>query len=423
MRGQAMPTPSRPDRKSDPSGRRRFAAVVTTAVLALLLAVWIVRPPPRSAPPSFRTRPDGCYDRELTSLEARERGAIVVLLRTRDLAELLPTLRNFEQRFNAQFRYPYVFLTDPEEPGLDQGVGGLPLWFRRAVAEVLPDGAVTEWGVVPPEHWTIPDWLDKEEIRRGFREQEERGVLYAGREGYHHMCRWYSGLFARHPLLAQYEWYWRLEPGGKPVPPSIPRRSASHDARLSAVRFHCSITYDPFRYLSETNKTYGFVISVVDQLNTMPTLIPTTLEYLAAKGIHPPSRPLWKFLMRRNGAGDYAACHFWTNFEASCFAPFRPTGFSRGRKPCLTWTRTRADRRLEVLPLARLSGLFQPPRPEGRVLHRAGRSLPTYCAQSYRFNSELNSLIVPRRLRRTQWGDAPVRALALGAFAGLDKIH
>lgn len=208
-----MPTPSRTDRKSVPGGRRRIAAVVITA-LALVFAIWIVRQPTRSAPPSVRTRPNGCYDRELTSLEPRERGAIVVLLRNRDLAELLPTLQNFEQRFNAQFRYPYVFLTDPEEPELDQG--GLPLSFRRAVAEILPVGAVTEWGVVPPEHWTIPDWLDEGEMRRGFSEQEERGVLYAGREGYHHMCRWYSGLFARHPLLAKYEWYWRLEPGGKP---------------------------------------------------------------------------------------------------------------------------------------------------------------------------------------------------------------
>ena len=312
-----MPRPSRTDRKSAPNDRRRFAAAVTTAV-ALLLAVWIVRPPPRSGPPSFRIHPQGCYDCELTSLEPRERGAIVVLLRARDLAELLPTLQNFEEQFNAQFRYPYVFLTDPEEPvGPDQG--GLPVWFRRAVAEVLPDGAVTEWGVVPPEHWTIPDWLDKEETRRGFREQEESGVLYAGREGYHHMCRWYSGLFARHPLLAPYEWYWRLEPGGESHR-LCARRSVAHGARsMSAVRFHCSITYDPFRYLSETNKTYGFVISVVDQLNTMPTLIPTTLDYLAAKGITPPSRPLWEFLMRRNGAGDYAACHFWTNFEASLF--------------------------------------------------------------------------------------------------------
>lgn len=312
-----MPTPSRTDRKSVLNGRRRFAAAVTTAV-ALFLAVWIVRPSPCSTAPCFQTHPQGCYDRELTSLESRERGAIVVLLRARDLAELLPTLRNFERRFNAQFRYPYVFLTDPEESEEAEQGGGLPLWFRRAVAEVLPDGAVTEWGVVPPEHWTIPDWLDKKEMRRGFKEQEERGVLYAGREGYHHMCRWYSGLFARHPLLAKYEWYWRLEPGGKPHR-LYARRSTPDGANPSAVRFHCSITYDPFRYLSETNKTYGFVISVVDQFNTMPTLIPTTLEYLAAKGITPPSRQLWEFLMRRNGASDYAACHFWTNFEASLF--------------------------------------------------------------------------------------------------------
>ncbi|GAA5879552.1 hypothetical protein JCM3774_000284 [Rhodotorula dairenensis] len=328
-----MQSASRPAGSTGFSIRRAALAAVPVAV-AVWLAVWILRQLPI---PSAPDTPSGCYDTALTTLESHEKGAILVLVRARDLAELVPTLVNYEQRFNARFRYPYVFLADPAE-------GALPDWFRRAVVDVLPADAVTEWGVVPDEHWAIPDWLDPEATRRGFKEQEQSAVLYAGREGYHHMCRWYSGLWARHPLLAKYEWYWRLEPG---------------------VRFHCSITYDPFRYLSENNKTYGFVITVVDQLNTMPTLIPTTLEYLDDNRIDPPSPELWRFLMRKNGAGNYAACHFWTNFEIGDLRFFRSREYQ---------------------------DYF-------RHLDRKGG-----------FYSE-------------RWGDAPVRALALGAFAGLDKIH
>ncbi|GAA5977065.1 hypothetical protein JCM10908_004843 [Rhodotorula pacifica] len=318
---------------------RRVVTALLPAVFALLVALWIAYPPLPSPPTSSSPPPppQGCYDPTLTTLEPREKGAILVLLRAQDLPSLLPTLENFEKRFNTQFRYPYVFLTDPDE-------GDLPASFRQQVARVLPTGAETEWGVVPEEHWRIPEWLDEEDMRRGFKEQEERGVMYAGREGYHHMCRWYSGLWARHPLLAKYEWYWRLEPG---------------------VRFHCTITYDPFRYLSQHNKTYGFVITVVDQINTIPTLIPTTLDYLREKGIDPPSAELWEFLMRRNGAGEYAACHFWTNFEIGDLRFFRSKEYQ---------------------------DYF-------RFLDRKGG-----------FYSE-------------RWGDAPVRALALGALAGLDEIH
>lgn len=32
-------------------------------------------------------------------------------------------------------------------------------------------------------------------------------------ESYHHMCRWNSGLFAQEKRLAEYDYYWRVEPG------------------------------------------------------------------------------------------------------------------------------------------------------------------------------------------------------------------
>ncbi|GAA5860317.1 hypothetical protein JCM1840_002860 [Sporobolomyces johnsonii] len=303
------------------------------------LPLFLRRPPPLTSETSAPSSPvQGCQDLSITALEPRENAAIVLLIRESDLDELLPTLRNFEARFNAHFRYPYVFITSPDDPPL-------PAQFRDAVAGVLPDGAVTEWGQVPDDHWRIPKWMDEGEVRIGFEKQQQQGVQYAAREGYHHMCRWFSGLFARHPLLTKYDWFWRVEPG---------------------VRFYCDITYDPFRLLALRNKLYGFVIAVVENRNTIPTLFRTVLDYIEDKGLKV-DPALWKFLARKNklGVEDFTGFHFWTNFEIGDLRFFRSPEYQ---------------------------AFFT-------ALDEAGG-----------FYSE-------------RWGDAPVRALALGLLADINKIH
>jgi hypothetical protein len=53
---------------------------------------------------------------------------------------------------------------------------------------------------------------------------------------YHHMCRWNSGFFYKHPSLRDYDWYWRVEPDvscNEPI---------THVFRLRAPRFIISAT-------------------------------------------------------------------------------------------------------------------------------------------------------------------------------------
>lgn len=204
-----------------PSFAIRVAPIALLLLAAVLFASHRHRSPsspsaPSSSvflrPPSPVSRtalppPHGCQDRSLTALEPREKAAIVLLLREQDRDDLLPTLTNFEQRFNAAFRYPYVFLSSPDEPPFTDE-------FRAAVRGVLPEGATTEWATVPVKHWELPKGFDRTVLRDGFKAMAQAGVQYAGREAYHHMCRFYSGFFARQDVLAKYDWYWRLEPGG-----------------------------------------------------------------------------------------------------------------------------------------------------------------------------------------------------------------
>ena len=149
----------------------------------------------------------GCQNLALTTLEQRENAAIVVLLREEDLEEMLATLVNFEERFNRNFRYPYVFINSPDVPDFTST-------FRDAITNILPTGAELEWSVIPTNEWEIPRWMDEATVREGFEWMKKEGVQHAEREGYHHMCRWYSGPFARMEILEKYAWYWRLEPGG-----------------------------------------------------------------------------------------------------------------------------------------------------------------------------------------------------------------
>jgi alpha 1,2-mannosyltransferase len=51
--------------------------------------------------------------------------------------------------------------------------------------------------------------------------------------------------------MQQFRYYWRVEPG---------------------VKFFCDIASDPFLYMQEHNKTYGFTMSLYEYERTIPTL-------------------------------------------------------------------------------------------------------------------------------------------------------
>jgi hypothetical protein len=57
--------------------------------------------------------------------------------------------------------------------------------------------------------------------------------------------RFESGLFYRHPLMAEYEFYWRVEP---------------------SVEFFCDLDYDPFLYMKENDKKYGKLNSLFERI-------------------------------------------------------------------------------------------------------------------------------------------------------------
>ncbi|CAO3634787.1 unnamed protein product [Cunninghamella echinulata] len=169
--------------------------------------------------------------------------------------------------------------------------------------------------------------------------------MFGDMESYHHMCRYQSGFFFDHPLLDKYEWYWRVEPG---------------------VTFFCDITYDPFLYMQKHKKQYGFVVTIKELPETIPSLWTDVKNYASSRriDISEKSRLLFPYFYNEDQE-SYNYCHFWSNFEIASLNLWRSPAY---------------------------------------------RDFFNYLDQTGNFFYE-------------RYGDAPVHSLAAGLFLETDQIH
>lgn len=90
-------------------------------------------------------------------------------------------MKAIERHFNRWFNYPYVFLNDVE---FDDN-------FKNTVRNYTSSSI--EFGLVGPDMWGYPDWVDPKVAKEGIAKQDDAAVMYGGMESYHFMCRFYSG--------------------------------------------------------------------------------------------------------------------------------------------------------------------------------------------------------------------------------------
>lgn len=135
-----------------------------------------VPPPPRELDAPFYS---SCQ--EPATDGPRENAAIVMLARNEEADKAARSVRSIDDKFNRWFQYPIVFLND--EPWTDD--------FVRQLNATT--SAPTFFENVPKAQWTFPSWMDKDAARTSIKDQGDAGILYAGKETYHHMCRFFSG--------------------------------------------------------------------------------------------------------------------------------------------------------------------------------------------------------------------------------------
>jgi hypothetical protein len=229
-----------------------------------------------------------------------------MLVRNSELHGALSSIRMVEDRFNRRFHYPWTFLND--KPFTDDFI---------KYTSGLASGPV-EYAVIPEDDWSIPDHVNTTIMRAEMLRMAKQEIIYGGSLSYRHMCRFNSGFFYNQEVMRKYDWYWRVEPG---------------------IELYCDINYDPFTFMRENKKIYGFVISMYEFRDTITTLWDRTRQFVAENSqfLHAnnsldflvdgaePSRPGDNHL----GDGDYNLCHFWSNFEIASLEFYRSEAYSR----------------------------------------------------------------------------------------------
>lgn len=200
----------------------------------------------------------------------------VTLARNHDVWEIASSIRQVEDRFNRNYHYDWVFLNDDLFDDT----------FKKVTTSLV--SGTTHYGRIPEEHWSYPEWIDQDKARQVRVDMGNRKIIYGDSESYRHMCRFESGFFFRHPLMMNYEFYWRVEP---------------------SIELLCDVAFDPFRFMKENNKKYGWVISLYEYYDTIPSLWDSVKKFMSNYPEHVAEDNSMDFLSD-NGGESYNKCHF-----------------------------------------------------------------------------------------------------------------
>lgn len=224
------------------------------------------------------------------------RATFFTLVRNSELYGLIESIQKVESRFNHRMNYDWVFVNDRP--------------FSREFIEVTSSmvSGTARYGIIPHEHWSYPSWIDQDQALAARESRKFQNVVYGQSESYRHMCRYNSKFFYRHPIMSDYELYWRVEP---------------------EIDYKCDILQDPFKYMADTGTMYGFTIAFEEFPVTVESLWATSMEYFDSESIRPQlpladeSKDDLLGFVSDDGGSDYNMCHFWTNFEIANLSLWR----------------------------------------------------------------------------------------------------
>ncbi|KAH8154845.1 uncharacterized protein LAJ45_01376 [Morchella importuna] len=211
----------------------------------------------------------------------RANATFITLARNNDIWEIAKSIRQVEDRFNRKFNYDWVFLNDKP----------FDAQFKKITTALVSGN--TKYGLIPKEHWSFPDWIDQDKAKKVREDMAQRKIIYGDSVSYRHMCRFESGFFFHHPLLLDYEYYWRVEP---------------------SIELYCDVDYDVFRFMRDNKKKYGFVLSLYEYVETIPTLWDSVKAFMKEYPQHIHKDNAMAFLSDDDG-NTYNHCHYWSNFE------------------------------------------------------------------------------------------------------------
>ncbi|KAJ8104269.1 glycosyltransferase family 15 protein [Lipomyces tetrasporus] len=227
---------------------------------------------------------------EVLRARRKPKAALISLVRNSELEGIEQSMRHLEARFNHKYNYPWIFFNDvPFDDTFKARTGNLT-------------NAECFYATVPESHWSLPKWIDESRFISSLEYLGAIGVGKGWMISYRHMCRWNSGFFYQHPILDDFDWYWRVEPD---------------------VHFFCDIDYDPFAFMEENNLKYGFNMNILDDARSFPSMWRQTQEFMSEypELIHPEADFSW--VLDHKNDGEYNNCQFFSNFEIGSLDFFR----------------------------------------------------------------------------------------------------
>lgn len=327
----------------------------------------------------------GC--RNVFKNKKKANAALVVLARNSELEGVQKSMFSMERHFNQWFNYPWIFLNDEE----------FTESFKDGVMNMTSSGV--SFGVI-----SKPDWNFSEEKDRGSTEflrfnefiqnQGDRGIMYGALPSYHKMCRFYSGYFFKHPLVAKLSWYWRVEPD---------------------VEFFCDLTYDPFLEMEASGKKYGFAVIIKELSNTVPNLFRHTQSFIEKYGISVDEKA-WSIFTNRRSFGEKESMKLIDKIRINHLL----SNFSGGI----------GTRLLSSLSRMNLPTSFSSKKPffygeEYNLCHFWSNFeiASTDLFSSPEYESYFQFLEEKKGFYQERWGDAPVHSLAVAMFLNISEIH
>lgn len=251
---------------------------------------------------SSNTYNDNAFFEKLEYVDGRENATLMMLVRNWELDGALKSMRALEDRFNHRYNYDWVFLND------------VPFTDEFVVATSAMASGMTYYGHIPSEDWNCPDWINQTLYQHKLEIMANAGVVFGGSSSYRNMCRFNSGFFYKQKLLQKYDYYMRVEPN---------------------VDYYCDFPYDPFKVMRTNKYKYGFILSLYEYEDTIPSLWENIEEFIETRSDHiDMDTNSYNFLIDQqyfspntigliDSTSDYNLCHFWSNFEVGDLNFFR----------------------------------------------------------------------------------------------------
>ncbi|CDS05165.1 hypothetical protein LRAMOSA07694 [Lichtheimia ramosa] len=170
------------------------------------------------------------------------KGAFYMVIESGDLQRIRSTIRSVEDRFNHQFRYPWILLSNQY----------LTASFRKYITKLTKSPIF--FGKIDAEVWDYPTWVSGSRAEEYIKFFSSSNVKHATSFLFRQRSRYHAGFFFHHPLLQDVEYAWRVEPG-------------SH--------YSCIMDIDPFEEMAQKNKTLER-----EEPLAVRSLYPLTLQFM-----------------------------------------------------------------------------------------------------------------------------------------------